>query len=107
MKSLREMVWEAVAFEMEADTPMTGPTFTADDITAAVVEGNHEELEAAGVGRQDVRREALAVLDHIEAHGWDNVRDEFQRAARVRKPDQDPEPQQRPNEAFDPNDLPF
>ena len=107
MKSLREMVWEAVAFEMEADTPMTGPTFTADDITAAVMERNLEELEAARAGRQDVRREALAVLNHIEAHGWGNVRDEFQRAARVQKPNQDPEPLQRPNEAVDPNDPPF
>ncbi|MEW5927047.1 MAG: hypothetical protein AB1941_06170 [Gemmatimonadota bacterium] len=107
MKSLREMVWEAVAFEMEVDTPMTGPTFTADDITAAVVERNLEELEAARVGRQDVRREVLAVLDHIEAHGWDNVRDEFQRAARVRKPHRDPEPLQRPGNAADPNDPPF
>lgn len=107
MKSLRERVWEAVAFELEVDTPMTGPTFTADDITAAVVEGNLEELEAAGVSKQAVRREALAVLDHIEAHGWGNVRDEFQRAGRVRKPSRDPEPLQRPNEAVDPNDPPF
>lgn len=107
MKSLREMVWEAVAFEMEVDTPMAGPTFTADDITAAVVERNLEELEAARVSKQDVRREALAVLDHIEEHGWGNVRAEFQRAARVREPDLDPEPLQRPNEAVDPNDLPF
>lgn len=107
MKSLREMVWEAVAIEMEADTPMTGPTFTADDITAAVVEANHEELDAAGVSKQDVRREALAVLDHIEAHGWDDVRDEFQRAARVRTSNRDPEPLQRPGNAVDPNDPPF
>ena len=107
MPTIREMVWEAVAFEMEAETPMTGPTFTAEDIVATVWEWNHEELRAAGLSRQDVRPVALEVLDHIEAHGWGEVRDEFQRAARSRTPGPDEESKGSPGGPMGPIDPPF
>lgn len=84
--ALRKMVWEVVAFELETITPFTGPTFTLDEVVAGVWEWNHDELSAAGVRKEDVRPIVVEVFDHIEEHGWDTVRDEFQRAAEARKP---------------------
>jgi hypothetical protein len=105
---LRKMIWEAVASEMEADTPFVGPTFTADDIVATVWEWNSTALEAAGIRREDVRPGVLEVLDHIEAHGWNVVGEEFQRGRDTRNPASEAEitthPPIRP---VDSDDLPF
>lgn len=107
MLTIREMGWEAVALELEAETPIGGPTFTADDIVAMLWEWNHEELRAAGVSREDVRPVVLEVLDHIEAHGWDMVREELQRGARMRSPEPDEEAAPRPRGPADAIDPPF
>lgn len=105
--SIREMVWKAVAFQMEAETPMTGSAFTVEDIVATVWEWNHEALRAAGLSKQDVWPVALAVLDHIEAHGWDQVRDEFHRAARLRTPEPSAGSEVPPRGPVGPIDPPF
>lgn len=102
MKTLRAMVWKAVAVEMEAETPMTGPTFTLDDLVATTWELYHEELRAADLSKEDVQPVALEVLDHIEAHGWDAVRGEIQRAAHLRDAEKSEAPVRRPSGPTDP-----
>lgn len=104
---LRDMVWEAVAFEMETETIYTGPTFTIGDVADTVWEWNHEELRAAGLSKADIEPVALGVLNHIESHGWDEVREDFQRAARARPPEPAEPGEPRPRMPIDPNDLPF
>ncbi len=86
MNTLREMAWSAVSFELEAEGGYTGAICTVSDVVTTVREWYADELAASGVNVRFIETAARAVLDEVEARGWNETRHLLRQRSRRKNP---------------------